>query len=302
MIQNKSANPEMILDGVEDHIPLSNFTTFGIGGPARHLKIVKSVEEMVELHHMCLKMNIRYFILGKGSNCLFDDRGFDGLVIVNRIDFLEKPTENTWYVGAGYSFSYLGIQTARLGWGGLEFASGIPGSVGGAIYMNAGANGSETANSLISVDYLNEEGEIIRLDRSEIVFGNRYSTFQKRRGVILGGVFQLTPSENARQHQLDLFHYRKQTQPFDAKCAGCVFKNPPNGHAGAIIDQLGLKGNQFGEAQISPKHANFIVNQGKASSQDVKNLIAFIQNQVKEKTEYELELEVRLIHYQASLE
>jgi len=276
---------------------LKDLTTFGIGGPADYFIEIQDIPSMQTLLLYCKNHQLPYFILGKGSNLLFDDRGFAGLVIANRIHFLNKSEEETWHVGAGYSFSLLGSQTARQGWEGLEFASGIPGSVGGAVYMNAGANGSETCQSLISVDFVNPDGELLCLSKEELVFGYRFSSFQKREGAIVGATFRLKKAQEARQKQLDIIQYRKKTQPYDAKSAGCVFRNPSCAHAGALIEQAGLKGKMIGGAQVSPLHANFVVNTGKASSNDVLQLIEHICREVKTRTGFELEHEVRCIPY-----
>lgn len=276
---------------------LSSVCTFGIGGPARFFVEVRTIDDMAKALAKCKELNLPYFILGKGSNCLFDDRGFNGLVILNKIDFMETLPENTFHVGSGYSFSLLGSQTARQGLSGLEFASGIPGTVGGAVYMNAGANGRETCESLVSVDYMNDNGVVCTLDKSRLHFAYRHSSFQKMPGVILGATFCLTPSSTAREKQLEIINYRKKTQPYNAKSAGCVFRNPHCGHAGALIDQCGLKGTQVGGAKVSEIHANFIVNAEKATANDVMNLIRMIKSQVKEKTGTNLESEVRTIKY-----
>ncbi len=288
----------MSIDEWHTDVLLSKYCTFGIGGPAKFFCTVRTIKEMqaIFIEMKCVK--IPFFILGKGSNTLFDDRGYNGLVIANRIDLLEKLSEEEWYVGAGYSFSLLGTQTARQGWTGLEFASGIPGSVGGAVYMNAGANGIDTAAVLVSVDYVNESGELIRYNREELNFGNRYSSFQDLQGAIVAATFRLKPFESAREKQLQLFNARKQTQPYDAKSAGCVFKNPFPSHAGALIDRLEMKGLRVGGAEVSTLHANFIINFASAKAEDVKQLIQLIKAKVKENTGIELETEVRYIPFE----
>lgn len=286
-----------LMDRFERHRLLKDLTTLSIGGPADYFIEVRDIPTMQSVLCFCKSRQLPYFILGKGSNLLFDDRGFAGVVIANRIHSLNKLEENTWHVGAGYSFSLLGSQTARQGWTGLEFASGIPGSVGGAVYMNAGANGSETCQTLTFVDFVDSEGELIRLPKEELSFGYRFSSFQQREGAIVGAVFRLVKSPEARQKQLDIIQYRKKTQPYDAKSAGCVFRNPSCAHAGALIDQSGLKGKQIGGAQISTLHANFIINTGNATSSDILNLIEHIRHEVKECTNFDLEHEVRCIPY-----
>ena len=281
---------------------LSEFSTFGIGGPARYFVEISHITDMQSALLFCYDHAIPYFILGKGSNCLFDDHGFNGLVIANRIDFLNKEDNGTFHVGAGYSFSLLGTQTARQGFSGLEFASGIPGSVGGAVYMNAGANGTETCDSLISVDYVLNDGSLTTFSKNELDFQYRYSSFHHKKGAIVAATFLLTDSLTAREKQLMIIDYRKRTQPYGSKSAGCVFRNPAKDiGAGALIDQSGLKGMSVGDAQVSSVHANFIVNTGSATAEDVIALIHLIQQEVKNKTGHSLESEVRCIPYSPTL-
>lgn len=277
---------------------LSEFTTLGIGGPAKYFVEIRRIQEMQDALKFCHAHQLPYFILGKGSNTLFDDKGFNGVVIGNRIDFFESPSEGCFHVGAGYSFSLLGSQTARLGWSGLEFASGIPASVGGAVYMNAGANGRETCDFLESVDFMTEEGEFIHLLRSDIEFKYRFSSFHLLQGAIVAATFRLISSPSARAKQLESIQYRKHTQPYGSKSAGCIFRNPSNRYAAALIDQAGLKGKMVGEAQVSPIHANFLVNTGNATSTDFSELIALIKQEIKDQTGIELECEVRRIAYE----
>lgn len=277
--------------------PLSQLSTFGVGGPARFYTEVKSIDELQSVLIYCHVQKLSFLILGKGSNCLFDDRGFDGLVILNKINFCQFDWPLV-HAGAGYSFSLLGTQTARKGWSGLEFASGIPGSVGGAVFMNAGANGSETSDYLFEVTYANEKGDIETLSRDQFHFAYRTSSFQTRKGAILSAKFLLQPSEEARKKQLGIIDYRTRTQPYNDKSAGCVFRNPESHSAGALIQQSGLKGVRIGDAEVSTMHANFIVNKGRATAQEILELSALVKRRVKEKTGIELELELRCIPYQ----
>jgi UDP-N-acetylmuramate dehydrogenase len=280
---------------------LSELCTFNIGGPARFFIEVRSADDMRQTLITCREHSLPYFILGKGSNCLFDDKGFNGVVILNKIDFLNHPSPGTYHVGAGYSFSLLGTQTARHGFSGLEFASGIPGSVGGAVFMNAGANGTETCFCLTSVEFMDEKGELHIFPKSELHFSYRHSPFQKMKGAIISATFTLTPSETARTKQIEIINNRKKTQPLNVPSAGCIFKNPNCGHAGALIDQSGLKGTNCGGAQVSPVHANYIVNSGNATAQDVLSLITLIKKTVKEKSGADLESEVRFIAYEDNI-
>jgi UDP-N-acetylmuramate dehydrogenase len=279
---------------------LRPYTTFQIGGPARHFIEIQTIADMQEVIAYCHQNRLRYFILGKGSNILFDDQGFDGLVILNKIAFFEEPSPGLFHVGAGYSFSLLGTRTAREGWGGLEFASGIPGSIGGAVYMNAGANGNETAEALVSVEYVDEQGSLIHYPKEALQFSYRTSSFQTMRGAIVGATFALTAQTEAKQRQLEIIQYRKKTQPYQDPSAGCAFTNPHGAclSAGALIDKSGLKGFSVGGAAVSTLHANFIINQNSASAKDVLDLIALVQAKVKEQCEVDLEKEIRHIRYQ----
>jgi UDP-N-acetylmuramate dehydrogenase len=276
--------------------PLSQLSTFGIGGPARFFTEVQKTEELQGLLKYCDAQQLPFFVVGKGSNCLFDDRGFDGLVILNKIAFCQFD----WpiiHVGAGYSFSLLGTQSARKGWAGLEFASGIPGSVGGAVYMNAGASGTETCESLFEVSFVDKKGELEVLTRDQIAFSYRSSTFQKRKGVIASAKFLLRPSEEARKKQLGIIDYRTRTQPYSDKSAGCIFRNSESHSAGALIQQCGLKGKRIGGAEVSTVHANFIVNKGGATSKDILELADDVKKTVKEKTGIDLEMEICCIPF-----
>jgi len=279
---------------------IGELTTFGIGGPARWAVEVSTIEEMQQTIQLCNQKQLSFFILGKGSNCLFDDKGLNAVLIINKIDFLEI-NENTFHAGAGYSFSRLGTLTARKGWKGLEFASGIPGSVGGAVFMNAGANGAETCNTLVSVDFVNAEGTLKTLEKAELVFSYRHSSFHEMKGAIVGATFALKPCTEARKRQFEIIDYRKKTQPYGDKSAGCIFRNPTGNHAGALIEKAGLKGFSVGGATVSPVHANFIVNQEGATASNVLELIRMIQQKIKEETGVELENEVRYIPYDWSL-
>ncbi len=283
---------------IAENVPLKELSTFRIGGPARYFVEVSSAEELRQAFEFCNHKSIRYHILGKGSNSLFDDQGFDGMVIRNKIDFFTQ-TGNEVYVGAGYSFALLGSKTARLGLGGLEFALGIPATVGGAIYMNAGAQGQEVADTLVSVEYMTSTGETQLFQRVDLTFSYRYSSFQTHcDGAITGATFSCTPQEDAKEKQKALIDYRMHTQPYGEASAGCIFRNLNNISAGALIDQSGLKGYSIGGAQISTQHANFIVNQSNASAKDVMNLIEFIKKSVRHLNDgLEMECEIRFIPY-----
>lgn len=280
---------------------LASLTTFGIGGLASDFVEVDSVELMKQVILESQKKKLPYIIVGKGSNLLFSSQGFKGLVIHNKINFISQIGPTMFHVGAGYSFSLLGMKTAKLNLSGLEFASGIPGSVGGAVFMNAGANGQETCHCLTSVDFLEESLEIKTYRREELLFSYRSSPFQQKKGVILSATFTLTPLESARKAQIEIINRRKKTQPLQEMSAGCIFQNPNKSHAGFLIEKCGLKGLKIGDAEVSTQHANFIINKNKATSDDVLSLIELIQTKVKEMTGEELKSEVRVIPYELPL-
>lgn len=276
---------------------LSALSTFGIGGPIRYYFAVREIADLREALQWALTHSVPYFILGRGSNCLFDDRGFDGLVIHQKIDFCQIQGDAVT-VGAGVSFSFLGIQTAKRELNGLEFASGIPGSVGGAIYMNAGANGQEVSQTLEEVSYLEETGREKVFKKEELSFGYRTSPFQSMRGAILAARFQLSLQKESRKRQLAIIDYRMKTQPTRDKSAGCIFRNPSREvSAGALIERCGLKGFAIGGAQVSNIHANFIVNVSHATAEEVSALIETIQIRVKQETGMCLEPEIKRIFH-----
>lgn len=279
---------------IEENVLLAPYTTMKIGGIARYFTRVFSVEEMRDRLKECSDKGLPFFILGKGSNILFDDRGFFGLVLLNKIDHCSFEGD-CLRVGAGYSFSLLGAQTARKGLAGLEFASGIPGTVGGAVFMNAGANGNETSDCLLSVDFVTAGGELLHLKKEDLKFSYRYSSFHEMKGAICAVTFSLKGCDLAKKKQRDLISYRKATQPYGEASAGCAFRNPQGVSAGRLIDECGLKDLSVGGACVSLLHGNFILNKGEASSRDVQELVLLIQQRVKERTGLLLEPEIRFI-------
>lgn len=276
-------------------ILLSDLTTIGIGGPAQHYVEIHSVDECRQALKECTSLGIPFFILGKGSNCLFSDEGFHGTLLHIKIDTYETPSPGLFKVGAGFSFSLLGTRTARDGWGGLEFATGIPASVGGAVFMNAGANGQETCDTLVEVEFLHPDGTIETFLKQDLIFSYRTSPFQKMPGAILSATFKLETSSQARTRQQELFQYRKATQPYHEKSAGCIFRNPTGNSAGALIEQQGLKGTSIGGAAVSEMHANFLVNRKGASAAEMLLLMEQIESEVFKKSGITLTREIRMI-------
>jgi UDP-N-acetylmuramate dehydrogenase len=276
-------------------VPLSTISTFGIGGPAQWFFQALRTEDLQEALRFVSQERCPFLIIGKGSNCLFPDEGFPGIIIQNRIDIFVERGDGVFEVGGGYPFPMLGLKTVREGWGGLEFAVGIPGSAGGAVFMNAGAHKQQTADTVAWVDYVDESGSIVRLLRDELSFAYRHSSLQTRKGAVARVGFQLKKDEEAKIRQQEMVDYRKKTQPYQDRSAGCVFRNPPGMSAGSLIEQSGLKGKRIGGAEVSPVHANFIVNREGASAEDVLKLVNYVRQVVAETKGVWLESEIRMI-------
>lgn len=279
----------------KENVSLKEYSTYGVGGNAKYLIEVDSTPELIEA--VSRIGSERYIVIGKGSNILFDDAGFDGTVIVNRVQTIEWNNKNV-AVSAGYSFSHLGSLASRKGFTGLEFAAGIPATVGGAIFMNAGADQNETKDSLKSVTFLHPDGKISEFQKEELHFSYRSSSFQKMKGVILSAVFELKESQDATDKVKKIVDYRIKTQPYRSKSCGCTFRNPEKYSAGRVIDECGLKGFKIGGAIVSDLHANFILNVDNATSENILDLIKYVQLRVFIKKGILLETEVRYIPFQ----
>jgi len=281
---------------IEEQVSLKKFSTFQVGGTARYFFKATTIEDFEFALNWAHTKAIPWMVIGRGSNTLFSDAGFDGLIILSSLQYMHQE-ETIFTVGSGFSFSYLGIKTAKLGFSGLEFASGIPGSVGGAIYMNAGAQGGETFDTLKQVKFLDEGGRLITLKKEAISHSYRKTLFHEKKGIIIEGTFELQKKEDARLKQQELLEYRLATQPYDQPSLGCFFKNPNGGvGAGQLIDQCGLKGLAIGGAQVSTLHANFIVNLNQATTQDVITLMDLVKKKVFEQTGINLQDEIKLIN------
>lgn len=278
---------------------MKNHTSFRIGGNADCYCEVKNADALRRTILLCKEYKVPYFILGMGSNLLVSDKGIDGLVIHLGGEFNEitLTEDNTVRCGAGSTLARLCNFAKNMSLGGLEFAWGIPGSVGGAVYMNAGAYGGEIKDTAFSVDYMDGDGNIRRCREEELDFSYRHSYFTDTDNIILRASFRLvpTPQEKIAGRMQELMDRRKEKQPINHPSAGSVFKRPKDGYAAALIEECGLKGYEYGGAQVSPKHAGFIVNDNGASAEDVLGLIEHIQQVVKEKKNIELCCEVRFI-------
>ncbi|MCM3221061.1 UDP-N-acetylmuramate dehydrogenase [Bacillus cereus] len=279
--------------------PLARYTTMKIGGPADILIVPKHVAGIEKTLQLVKQYKTKWTVIGRGSNLLVSDQGIEGVVIRlgEGLDHLEVEKHKV-RVGSGYPLIKLSTLLSRQGLAGLEFASGIPGSVGGAVYMNAGAHKSDISSVLSKALILFEDGTIDWLTNKELEFSYRASVLQtKRPGIVLEAVFQLQAGKReeivrSMQNNKD---YRRETQPWNHPCAGSVFRNPIPHFAGDLVEKAGLRGCRIGGAQISEMHGNFIVNTGGASAQDVLSLIELIKHTIKDKFDVDMHTEVEII-------
>lgn len=276
--------------------PMSRHTTFKIGGPAKIFCMPENERQTADLIKACKELDISYYLLGNGSNMLVSDEGLNGVVI----SFSQKMNGisregNRLTAKAGALLSSLCRFAANEGLGGLEFAFGIPGSIGGAVFMNAGAYGGEMKDVVTSVTALFPDGEIKTVSAKDADFGYRHSAFEENGAVILSAEFELYPDDKAviEEKMKDILGRRKDKQPLEWPSAGSAFKRPKNGFAAAMIDECGLKGFSVGGAQVSEKHAGFVINRSNATCEDVLNLLDAVKEKVFEKTGVMLEPEIK---------
>jgi UDP-N-acetylmuramate dehydrogenase len=284
---------------IKKNEPLANHTTIKIGGPADLYIEPLSVNHLKMVMEVIRKHGINWRAIGRGSNLLVSDKGIEGAVIKlgSGLDTLTiNGTEIT--VGGGYSIVSLSTLISKKGLTGLEFASGIPGSVGGAVYMNAGAHGSDISKILKRAHILFEDGSFEWLSNEEMEFTYRTSVLQiKRPGIVVEAVFELEAGDrdaivSQMQKNKD---YRKETQPWNFPCAGSIFRNPLPHYAGKLIEVAGLKGFSIGGAKISEMHGNFIVNAGNATAGEVLALIEHVKDTIYQLYEIKIETEVEII-------
>ena len=278
----------------KENIRLRDYTTFQIGGNCPLAVSPETAAQMQTVTAWLLENDCPYFVLGKGSNILASDNGYDGVLILTQSLRTIEKNENTVRCGAGVSLSKLCAFAASHALSGLEFAWGIPGSVGGAVYMNAGAYGGEIVDVIKSATFLEEDGTIRTLPAEELDLTYRHSCFTGTKRIILEAEFSLHSDEkeaiSARMD--DYIGRRTSKQPLDKPSAGSTFKRPKGGYASALIEQCGLKGFTIGGAQVSEKHSGFLVNCGDATAADMEALIHHVQRVVKEQTGFSLECEV----------
>ena len=265
--------------------PLSSHTTWKIGGPADCLVIPETKDQLVQLITILHKHEMPWFMLGRGSNVLVSDKGIRGVVIKFGTGLSGARFENGLiYAGGGYSFIKLAVLAGKQGLTGLEFAGGIPGSVGGAVYMNAGAHGADVSRVLRQVDVVLENGETAVWHKDDLKYTYRHSVLHERRAIVTEAVFELAPGDR-KEIAAAMATYkdrRLRTQPLQLPCAGSTFRNPVGHHAAKLIEEAGLKGLRVGGAEVSSLHANFIINTGNATAKDVLTLIAKIRTTILE--------------------
>ena len=264
---------------VRNQEPMRKHTTFKIGGPADLFIVVNDVQALQSVYTAAKELGVPCMVIGKGSNLLVKDSGIRGAA------------------GAGASLATVCGYALQQSLTGLEFAWGIPGSIGGAAFMNAGAYGEEMKDVVLSCTHMNPDGTIETYTAEQLDFAYRHSVYQKSHGIVLSVAFQLKKGDKQeiKAKMDDLMGRRKEKQPLEYPSAGSVFKRPVGYFAGTMIEQCGLKGKTVGGAMVSPKHAGFIVNTGNATCQDVLDLISLIQTTVNEQTGIMLECEIRAI-------
>ena len=285
----------------EENVSLAKHTTYRVGGNAKIFVYPKNKEKLINLLNFLKNNKIKYKILGNGSNTLFSDKEYDGVII--KLDCFDniKYFRNTVTAEAGVNLIKLSNQTVKKGLAGLEFATGIPGTVGGAIYMNAGAYKSDMGYITKSAKVLTPNLEVIVMTNKELDFHYRTSFLQKNKDYIcLEATFELR--KNDKNLLLEIVEDRKkrriESQPLEYPSAGSVFRNPENLFAGKLIEDLGYKGYSIGGAKVSEKHANFIINYNNATSKDIKDLIEFIKKEVKEKYDVDLKVEQEFVNWE----
>lgn len=282
------------------NVPMSFYTTLGVGGPAEVLYQPGDRKELAKVIKYLASEEIPYFVVGRGSNLLVTDRGISGVVIIldGTLEELTADPEEAESViaGAGVGLVDLLLYCRKKGFGGLEFLSWVPGTVGGAVRMNAGAYGNEMSQYVEEIQVIDASGSFKTRKKEALSFSYRELALEQG-AIITRVVLNLMTEDRSviESRVKDFMKRRKQTQPFNYPSAGSVFKNPPGDYAGRLMEQAGLKGRRVGEAMISGKHANFIVNLGRAKARDIIELMSIAGEEVKKGTGVELEPEIRIL-------
>ncbi|MGN0382764.1 MAG: UDP-N-acetylmuramate dehydrogenase [Eubacterium sp.] len=278
--------------------PMKNHTTFRVGGPADYVIYPDGINEIKDILMLCYKWGIKSYIMGNGSNLLVSDEGYKGVILKLGNEFsCCRANEGLFIAQAGMRLSNLASLACTHGYTGIEFLYGIPGTVGGAVVMNAGAYGGEIKDVVKWTKVLDNKGNLLLLDNSHLKFGYRKSLFTETDYIVLEAAFELSPgNKNQIKNKMDeLMEKRKSKQPLEYPSAGSTFKRPEGYFAGQLIEESGLKGYSLGGAQISEKHCGFIINKGNATADDIKKLIAYVQREVKAKKGITLEPEIKII-------
>ena len=298
MFKKLSTELEKLRDVVvQYHTPLKDYTSFRIGGPADIFLIPLQNRVLPEIIAILNNYQQDFFILGKGSNIIVGDQGIRGVVIYNaRLNnIIIKDDQIT--AECGVTLAALAKQAMEAGLSGLEFASGIPGSLGGAIFMNAGAYGSEMKDIIVEVDVINNTGDVLTLNKQQLDLSYRHSILQEKSLIASRVKLKLAPGdrEQIKAQMKKLNQQRQEKQPLEWPSAGSVFKRPAGYYTGPLIEKAGLKGARVGDAQVSQKHAGFIINRGNATARDVIELIKKVQREVYQNSGIKLETEPRYI-------
>jgi len=289
---------QAITSKVKYNEPLSKHTSFLIGGPALALVEVNSVDELKSLLSFRERFNLPIMVIGRGTNILIGDAGYNGITVVLSKNLSQIHFNGTQLIaGAGITLTRLAKQLAQNSLSGLEFAYGIPGTLGGALIMNAGAHGHSMSEIITEIQVMTHKGEMLTISNEQAGFDYRHSNLGQY-FCILEATLQLKRKsrEKIEAEMRKLYNERKSKQPLSFPSAGCIFKNPPGTSAGKLIDECGLKGTKIGGAEVSQKHANFIINSSDATATDVLTLIDLVRKQVKSKTGIELELEIQQVN------
>lgn len=282
---------------------LAPYTTFKMGGPAQYYFVAQTKEELIDAYKIAQKHNIPFFLLGGASNIVISEKGLKGLTVKNQISYKKIIQENNGgvivEVGSGYSMTRLSKETSEDGLTGIEFHLGLPGTVGGAVYMNSKWTHPKAfiGDAVKSVEVLNKDGAVEHRTHSELNFKYGWSELQDTKEIILSVTFILKRVDPviSRQNAKNALVYRHETQPVGISSSGCFFKNDGDISAGKLIDEAGLKGFQLGNFAISDKHANFIINKGNGKEEDLKALLGIMKQRVKTKFNIDLKEEVVII-------
>lgn len=284
-------------DSIKVNEPMKNHISFKVGGPADILLEPSDEKQIIKSIEICKNNNIPYIVIGNGSNLLVRDGGIRGVVIkLSGLNFI-KVDGNYISAGAGVVLKDVSDEALENSLTGFEFASGIPGSVGGAVFMNAGAYDGEMKNIISSVTVLDKEGNILTLEKDELEFGYRTSSVKTEGYIVISAQFQLQLGDKVKiKNRIDeLTQKREEKQPLEYASAGSTFKRPEGYFAGKLIQDAGLKGFTIGGAAVSQKHSGFVINTGNATAQDVLDVIKHVQDEVKNQFGVELKTEVRII-------